>query len=123
MAENEKDLMVSQGEITELDTVAKEIISYSEDDRRKSDALYKYYQELIDKGDSKGETRQALAKSLELREASVNNLIEILKLKTRLIEKKIALEMKSMGNTGYQDSKGTDTSDLIASIDGGESET
>lgn len=122
MAEDSKDLIVSQSELRELDTVAKEIVAYSEDDRRKSDALYKYYQELIDKGDSKGETRQALAKSLELREASVNNLIEILKLKTRLIEKKIALEMKSMGNTGYQDSKGTDTSDLIASIDGGDDE-
>jgi len=114
----DKDLQITQQEITSLDKVAKDVIAYSEDDRRKSDDLYKYYQELIDKGDSKGDTRVALAKSLELREMSVNNLIEILKLKTRLIEKKIDLEMKRQMSEGSENGifhkrSGFDSSDVI----------
>ena len=82
--------------------------------------IYKYYQELIEKGDTKGDTRVALAKSLELREASVNNLIEILKLKTRLVEKKISLEMKrhSEGHSeGFSKKSGIDTSEIIQEME------
>lgn len=110
---------VSPREITELDEVAKNIVAYSEDDRRKADDLYQYYQNLIDNGDSKGETRQALAKSLELRESSVNNLIEILKLKAKIIERKLMLEMRQMGNNNFGDGniRGTDTTELIAKME------
>lgn len=114
------DLLITQNEIAELDLIAKNILMYSEDDRRKADFLFKYYQELIEKGDNKGETREALAKSLELREASVNNLIEILKLKTKIIEKKIMLESKREID---DNKKGRDTSSIIAKIEGFENET
>ena len=114
----DKDLQLTQQEITSLDAVAKDIIAYSEDDRRKADDLYKYYQEMIEKGDSKGDTRIALAKSLELRETSVNNLIEILKLKTRLIERKIGLEMRRQMSESESDGifhkrSGFNSSDVI----------
>jgi predicted transposase YdaD len=115
-----KDLELTKKEITELDGMAHNVVTYSEDDRRKADDLYEYYQELISKGDTKGETRMALAKSLELKEKSANNLIEILKLKARLMEKKLALEivkeMKDVDNTGQRRS-GFDSSTLISSID------
>lgn len=115
----DKDLILTNEEIAEIDVVAKNIILYSEDDRRKADTLYKYYQSLIDGGDTQGETRKALAKSLELRESSVGNLIEILKLKTKLVEKKIALEMKGMESSpGEYGRGGSDTSDIISRIDG-----
>ena len=116
----DKDLQLTQKEITSLDTVAKEVIAYSEDDRRKADDLYKYYQELIEKGDTKGDTRVALAKSLELREQSVGNLIEILKLKTRLIEKKIGLEMRRQmadATPSFGRRSGFDSSDVIKSME------
>lgn len=121
MAED-KDLQLTQKEITSLDSVAKDVIAYSEDDRRKADDLYKYYQELIEKGDTKGDTRVALAKSLELRETSVNNLIEILKLKTRLIEKKIGLEMRrqmadSTSGNPFGKRSGFDSSDVIREME------
>jgi len=124
MAED-KDLQLTQEEITSLDAVAKDVIAYSEDDRRKADDLYRYYQELIEKGDSKGDTRVALAKSLELREMSVNNLIEILKLKTRLIEKKIGLEMRRQivedGIDGvFHKRSGFDSSGIIKQMEGEE---
>jgi hypothetical protein len=112
----DKDLIVTQKELDQLDSIARDVTRYSEDDRRKADSLYQYYQELIDKGDAKGETRESLAKSLELRESSVHNLIEILKLKTKLIEKKIQLEMKNTSNDN-SNNKGSDTSELIASIE------
>lgn len=112
--EENKDLQITEREIASLDSVAQSIISYSEDDRRKADSLFEYYQELIEGGDKKGETREALAKALELRENSVNNLIEILKLKTRLLEKKLMHEMKQMSLEGEGRSRGRDTSDLIA---------
>ena len=115
---------ITPREIAEMDNVAQEVIAYSEDDRRKSDSLYEYYQKLIDAGDTKGETREALAKALELREKSVLNLIEILKLKTRLIEKKMSLEAsKIMAEDGPGKAvsgrrSGRDHSSLIAEIEG-----
>lgn len=119
----EKDLEITQKEIRDLDTVAHNIVLYSEDDRRKADDLYSYYQELITGGDNKEATREGLAKSLELKEMSVNNLVEILKLKTRLLEKKIVLEIKRQGNyeagpVGSMKRTGFNTSELISDIDG-----
>lgn len=117
-----RELERTKNEIVKMDEMAQQIIIHSADDRLKSDDLYSYYQTLISNGDVKGETRLALAKSLELREASVNNLIEVLKLKTRLMEKQLLYEIKrqdiehgSMGlgkrNSGY------DTTRLISEID------
>jgi hypothetical protein len=119
------ELEVTKKEVTELDVVVHNIVSYSEDDRRKADDLYDYYQELISQGDTKGDTRMALAKSLELKETSVQNLIEIMKLKTRLLEKKIsyeiAREMKDVDNVGQRRS-GFDSSVMITDIDKSEKE-
>lgn len=112
------DVTISKKEIQDLDHIAKSVMAYSEDDRRKADQLYTYYQELISSGDKKGETRQSLAKALELKENSVGNLIEILKLKTRLIEKKLQVEMKAMSADQDEfDAKGRDTTDLISSME------
>ena len=118
-----KDLEeISPRDIAEMDTVAREVIAYSEDDRRKSDQLYEYYQKLIDQGDTKGETRESLAKALELREKSVLNLIEILKLKTRLMEKRMSLEarkimMEDLTGRPVGRRSGRDHSDLIAELE------
>jgi hypothetical protein len=116
----DKDLEITKKEVAELDTVAHNIVAYSEDDRRKADQLYEYYQELISKGDTKGDTRIALAKSLELKEMSVQNLIEILKLKTRLLEKRISLQIAkemSASDNGNQRMSGFDTSKIISEMD------
>jgi hypothetical protein len=120
--DDSKELQTTKNEIAKLDETARQIITQSQDDRLKADDLYSYYQSLIANGDTKGETRIALAKSLELREMSVNNLIEVLKLKTRLMEKQLLYEIKrqdiehsGMGvgrrNGGY------DTTSLITEID------
>lgn len=116
---------ISPRDIAEMDNVAQEVIAYSEDDRRKSDQLYEYYQKLIDGGDTKGETREALAKALELREKSVLNLIEILKLKTRLMEKKMSLEARKIMMEDFTGRKvgrrsGRDHTELIAELEGEE---
>jgi hypothetical protein len=120
--EEDKDLQLNEKEITSLDSVAKSIIAYSEDDRRKADSLYDYYQQLIQQGDSKESTRDGLAKSLELRENSVNNLIEILKLKARIIEKKLSFEIKKQmveaGSEFHGKRSGFDSSNWIKSMEG-----
>ena len=116
----DKDLEITKKEVAELDTVAQNIIAYSEDDRRKSDQLFEYYQELISRGDNRGHTRLALAKSLELKEMSVQNLIEILKLKTRLLEKRISLQIAkemSSSDNGNSRMSGFDTSRIISEMD------
>jgi len=105
-------------EIILLDETARNVITYSEDDRRKADSLYKYYQTLIEQGDKKGETREGLARALQLREESVKNLIEIIKIKARIIEKKIMLEAKQINNNTGLKPAGFDNSDLISEIEG-----
>ena len=118
MSEN-SDLEKTKNEIVKLDEMARQIITQSQDDRLKSDDLYSYYQGLIANGDTKGETRLALSKSLELREASVNNLIEVLKLKTRLMEKQLLYEIKKqdLDHGGSRRMNGYDTTRLISDID------
>lgn len=113
------EITISKREVQELDTIAKSVIAYSEDDRRKADQLFAYYQELIASGDTKGETREAMAKALQLKEESVGNLIEIMKLKSRLIEKKLQLEMKamSMEESDFGGGKGHDTTKIISSME------
>jgi hypothetical protein len=119
MSEN-NELQVTKNEIAKLDETAKQIITQSQDDRLKADDLYSYYQGLIANGDTKGETRIALAKSLELREMSVGNLIEVLKLKTRLMEKQLLYEIKRQDNSNMSIGKrnsGYDTTNIIMDID------
>ncbi len=115
---NEEIVKIDKGELAALDSLAKSILMYSEDDRRKADDLYLYYQELITNGDSKGETRVALAKALELKEDSVKNLIDIMKLRTRLIEKKMTLEIKKIvSDVEAHSSRGIDTNEIIARME------
>ena len=119
-----KDIQVTESELASLDSVAHDILAYSEDDRRKADDLYGYYQELLEKGDSKGETRLALAKALELKENSVTNLVDILKIKAKLLERKLNFRIKremmkyDHDKNGEGNNKGFDSSTLISSIDG-----
>jgi hypothetical protein len=124
MDKEENSLQITKGEIAKLDETAKQVITYSQDDRLRADDLYTYYQSLIANGDTKGETRIALAKSLELREMSVNNLIEVLKLKTRLMEKQLLYEIKrqdiehsNLGGGIGRRNGGYDTTSLITDID------
>ena len=111
-------------DLTSSEKIAQDIILFTEDDRRKSNQLFEYYQKLIDGGDTKGETREALAKALELREKSVLNLIEILKLKTRLIEKKMSLEFRRIIEEDIKEPpgrrSGRDHTGLIAKLEEGE---
>ena len=119
MNEN-KDLEKTKAEVVKMDEMVQQIVIHSADDRLKADDLYNYYIQLIANGDTKDGTRIALAKSLELREASVNNLIEVLKLKTRLMEKQLLYEIKrqDIGNIGVgKRNGGYDTTSLITEID------
>lgn len=118
--DDNKELEKTKNEIVKMDEMARQIITQSQDDRLKANDLYDYYIQLIANGDVKGETRIALAKSLELREASVNNLIEVLKLKTRLMEKQLLYEIKRQdiehGGMGKRNG-GYDTTNIIMDID------
>jgi len=118
----DRELEKTKSEIAKLDETAKQIITYSQDDRCKADDLYSFYQTLIAQGDTKDATRLSLAKSLELREMSVGNLIEVLKLKTRLMEKQLLYEIKRQdiehGNMSIgKRNGGYDTTNIIMSID------
>ena len=116
---DEKDLIKKDSELILLDETAKNVITYSEDDRRKADELYKYYQSLIESGDKKGETREGLSKALELRERSIQNLIEIIKIKAKLIERKMLIELKNLGNNSDNGMKnvGFDNTDMISRME------
>lgn len=114
LAKKDADLAIES-----LNDTAKMVIQYSEDDRQKANELYKYYQGLIEGGDAKGETREGLSKALELREKSVENLIEIIKIKARLTERRMLLELKNISNNGDGNMRnaGFDNTDLINKIE------
>ena len=114
----DKDLtIIGDSDLDSLDQTAKHIVQYVEDDRRKADQLYDYFKSLIENGDGKGETREGLAKSLQLREASARNLIDILKIKAKILERKIMSQNPKVTHSDGMRSVGTDNSDLINEVE------
>lgn len=108
---------IDEGELTQVNKIVESVILQSQDDRLKADQLMDYFQQLITSGDTKGETRQALTKALELRETPVTNLTKLIELKVRLMEKKIMAASRRREEEDYGRRKGIDSNDLISQME------
>lgn len=102
-----------QKELDQMNIIANKVVENINIDREKSDEMYSFFQDLIDiNGDKSGETRTAMTKALELKMKGTDQMLEILKVKAKLINPNKGSSINiNLGN--YDSKKGSDTNDLI----------
>ena len=106
-------LDIQAKEIEQMNKVAKQVIVQVDDDRDKTDELYDFMRDQIEvDGDRNPATREAMAKALELKMKGTDQMIELLKIKAKLINpnKGTAINI-NLGE--YDQQRGGDTVSMI----------
>lgn len=102
-------------EIKQMDQVAKQVIIQIDSDRDKSDELYDFMRDQVDiDGDRNPATRDAMAKAMELKMKGTDQMIELLKIKAKLINPNKSGLNVNINLGEYDTRKGGDTNDLIS---------
>lgn len=102
-----------QKELDSMNVIANRVVENINTDRDKSDEMYSFFQDLIDiGGDKSGDTRTAMTRALELKMKGTDQMLEILKVKAKLINPNKGSSINiNLGN--YDEKRGSDTNDLI----------
>lgn len=102
-----------QKELDQMNVIANKVVENINTDRDKSDEMYSFFQDLIDiNGDKSGDTRTAMTRALELKMKGTDQMLEILKVKAKLINPNKGSSINiNLGN--YDSKRGSDTNDLI----------
>lgn len=109
--QNFLDLQLQQ--IESMNIVASQIIENVDEDREKSDELYDFMRDQIDvEGDRNPATRQAMSDALGHKVESTKNLIEILKVKAKMINPNKGTSV-NINLSDFDHQKGGDTNDMI----------
>jgi len=120
LAEVEQPLSPMDVAIQQMNEVAALVVENIKDDRDKADELYDFMKDEIDISQDKNPaTREAMAKAMELKMNGTNQMIELLKVKAKLINPQKAFSVNvNLGK--FDDNKGGNTSsmiDLVESIE------
>ena len=119
-----KDITVVQAEqLDQMNVVAKAVTKNIKKDRDKAEDLYAFMEDLIDINNDKSPgSREAMAKAVELKMKGTDQLIELLKIKAKLINPAKGVEVNiNLGD--YDEKRGSDTSSLISLVDDLKAET
>lgn len=102
-----------QEAIEQMNEVAKEVVSNIHKDRDQSDELYDFMKDRIDiENDQSDGTKSAMAKALELKMKGSDQLIDLLKIKAKMINPNKGTNINiNLGD--YDEKKGTDTTNMI----------
>lgn len=99
--------------ITQMNEVSKAVVENINDDRDKSDELYDFMKDEIDiNGDKNPATREAMSKAMELKMKGTDQMIELLKVKAKLINPNKGINI-NIGLGKFDDNKGGNTSSMI----------
>lgn len=113
-ASKQNEIQNPQSEaIQQMNKLAKQVIGNIDTDREKADELYDFMKDRIDiESDSSGGTREAMAKAVELQMKGTDQLINLLKIKAKLINPNKGTNINiNLGE--YDDKKGSDTNQMI----------
>jgi hypothetical protein len=111
---NKTMIEAQQQQIEQMNEVAKLAMTNIDSDRDRSNELYDFMKDQIDiDGDRNPATREAMAKAVELRMKGTDQLIELLKIKAKLINPNAPGVNVNINLGGYDEAKGGDTNDLI----------
>ncbi len=99
--------------VTQMNEIAAVVVENIVDDRDKADELYDFMCSEIDiNGDKNPATREAMSKAMELKMKGSDQMIELLKVKAKLINPNKGLNVNiSLGK--FSDNKGGNTSAMI----------
>jgi len=100
-------------ELEQMSKMANHVMKNISNDRDKAEELYEFMKEQIDQLDDKNPaTREAMSKSVELQMKGTDQIIELLKVKGKMINpnKGTAINI-NLGN--YDEKRGGDTNELI----------
>lgn len=99
--------------IEQMNEVAKEVVENIHGDRQKAEELYDFMKDKIDiENDTSDGTRAAMSKALELQMRGSDQLIDLLKIKAKMINPNKGTNINiNLGD--YDDAKGSDTSNMI----------
>jgi len=113
---------IQQQQYEQMDIIAAEVKKNVEEDREKADELYDFMQDQIDvEGDKNPETRKAMADSLGHKMKGTDQMIELLKVKAKLINPNKGTSVNiNLGK--YDEAKGGDTNDMISIVENLEDE-
>ncbi len=99
--------------IKQMNEVSQVVVENIKDDRDKSDELYDFMKDEIDiSHDKNPATRDAMAKAMEMKMKGTDQMIELLKVKAKLINPNKGHNINiNLGK--FDDSKGGNTSSMI----------
>ena len=107
--------------VQQMNEVTVLVVDNIKDDRDKSDELYDFMKDEIDvNGDKNPATREAMARAMELKMKGTDQMIELLKVKAKLINPQKAAFSVNVNLGKFDDNKGGNTSqmiDIVESID------
>ena len=116
--EQQKMTDVQVQQLDQMNIVAKAVTKNIKKDREKAEDLYAFMEDLIDINNDKSPgSRDAMAKAVELKMKGTDQLIELLKIKAKLINPAKGVEVNiNLGD--YDEKRGSDTNNLISIVDG-----
>lgn len=111
--ENSVQSNPQQQAIQQMNQVASEVVENIHGDRDKAGELYDFMKDRIDlEGDQSDGTRAAMSKALELQMKGSDQLINLLKIKAKMINPNKGTNINiNLGD--YDEKKGSDTNNLI----------
>lgn len=100
--------------VKQMNEVTEAVVTNIHDDRDKSDELYDFMKDEIDiNGDKNPATREAMSKALDLKMKGTDQMIELLKVKAKLINPQKAGVSVNVNLGKFDDIKGGNTSSMI----------
>lgn len=100
--------------LQQMNEVSQVVVDNIKDDRDKNDELYDFMKDEIDiNGDKNPATREAMAKAMELKMKGTDQMIELLKVKAKLINPNKGGVNVNVNLGKFDDTKGGNTSDMI----------
>lgn len=104
--------------IKQMNEVSQFVVDNIRDDRDKSDELYDYMKDEIDiNNDKNPATREAMAKALDSKMKGTDQMIELLKVKAKLINPQKAGVSVSVNLGNFDDTKGGNTNSMIEIVE------
>jgi len=99
--------------IKQMNEVTALVVDNIKDDRDKNDEMYDFFRDEIDiSGDKNPATREAMAKAMELKMKGTDQMIELLKIKAKLINPQKGFNVNvNLGK--FDDNKGGNTTQMI----------
>lgn len=104
--------------VQQMNEISQHVVDNIRDDRDKNDELYDFMKDEIDiNGDKNPATREAMAKAMDMKMKGTDQMIELLKVKAKLINPQKAGVSVSVNLGNFDDTKGGNTNSMIEIVE------